>query len=176
MDAYGFTLQKQLCDLLGISSGTVSTWIRRNYFPGDVVVTCALDTGVSLRWLATGREGYKSSSEKAKSSEYIFHKRLAAGVLKDAGTWLADLSFIHYLPDEPLFISSSDGAWIVDLSITAISNGRWLVGINDRYDIYDIALLPERKLSVMSKGNNFICGIEDIECVGKVALTISYDS
>ncbi|WP_234405960.1 helix-turn-helix transcriptional regulator [Pectobacterium brasiliense] len=48
MDAYGFTLEKQLCDLLGISSGTVSKWVRRDYFPGDVVVICALDTGVSF--------------------------------------------------------------------------------------------------------------------------------
>lgn len=48
MDAYGFTLQKQLCDSLGISSGTVSTWVRRNYFPGNVVVICAFNTGVSL--------------------------------------------------------------------------------------------------------------------------------
>ncbi|WP_395490772.1 helix-turn-helix domain-containing protein [Cedecea davisae] len=45
-DAYGFTNQKQLCDLLGISSGTVSTWIRREFFLGDVVITCALDTGI----------------------------------------------------------------------------------------------------------------------------------
>ncbi|MDZ7278196.1 helix-turn-helix domain containing protein [Pantoea eucrina] len=55
MDAYGFTFQKQLCELLSISSGTVSTRGRRNYFPGDIVVTCALDTGVPLQWLAIGK-------------------------------------------------------------------------------------------------------------------------
>lgn len=59
MNAYGFTLQKQLCELLGISSGTVSTCIRRNYFPGDVVITCSLDTGASLGWLALGRNFIK---------------------------------------------------------------------------------------------------------------------
>lgn len=56
LDAYGFQMQKDLGDLLDISSGTISTWVRRDFFPGDVVVTCALDTGVSLKWLATGRE------------------------------------------------------------------------------------------------------------------------
>lgn len=55
LDAYGFTMQKQLGDLHELSSGTISTWVRRNFFPGDVVVACALDTGVSLRWLATGK-------------------------------------------------------------------------------------------------------------------------
>lgn len=33
LDAYGFTMQKELGDLLDISSGTISTWIRREYFP-----------------------------------------------------------------------------------------------------------------------------------------------
>jgi lambda repressor-like predicted transcriptional regulator len=55
LQAYGFSMQKELGDRFGLSSGTISTWVRRNYFPGDVVVVCALDTGVSLRWLATGQ-------------------------------------------------------------------------------------------------------------------------
>lgn len=33
LDAYGFTLQKELGDLLGISSGTISTWVRRDFSP-----------------------------------------------------------------------------------------------------------------------------------------------
>src|SRR5471030_1962473 len=56
LQAYGFSMQKELGDLYGLSSGTISTWVRREYFPGDVVIACALDTGVSLRWLATGAE------------------------------------------------------------------------------------------------------------------------
>lgn len=174
MDAYGFTLQKQLCDLLEISSGTVSTWVRRNYFPGDVVVTCSLDTGASLRWLATGK-GSQTSSEKKNYGEYIPHKNLAAGVLNDAGTWQGDLSFIQHLLNEPVFITSNTEAWIIDLNVTGISNGRWLLGIDDKYDVYDIALLPGRKISVRAKGNNFTCGVEEVNAAGKVVLTMNYN-
>jgi hypothetical protein len=34
MQAYGFTLQKELGDHLGIPSGTMSAWVRREHFPG----------------------------------------------------------------------------------------------------------------------------------------------
>lgn len=173
MDAYGFTLQKQLCDLLGISSGTVSTWVRRNYFPGDVVVTCALDTGASLEWLATGKGKHHKNCLKDLSGHEIPHKNLAAGVLIDSGTWLADFSFIKQPIIEPIFISGNVEAWIVDQSVKDISNGRWLIGIDDKYDIYDIALLPGRKLNVTGKGNNFTCGVEEIKAAGKVVLTLT---
>lgn len=175
MDAYGFTLQKQLCDLLGISSGTVSTWVRRNYFPGDVVVTCALDTGASLEWLATGKGKHHKNFLKDLSGHEIPHKNLAAGVLIDSGTWLADFSFIKQPIIEPIFISGNVEAWIVDQSVKDISNGRWLIGIDDKYDIYDIALLPGRKLNVTGKGNNFTCGVEEIKAAGKVVLTLTYN-
>ncbi|QZQ52013.1 helix-turn-helix domain-containing protein [Erwinia persicina] len=176
MDAYGFTLQKQLCELLGISSGTVSTWVRRNYFPGDVVVTCALDTGASLQWLATGKGVQAGDSAKESTATVIPRKNLTAGVLHGAGSWAVDLSFIPHALNEPVFISSNTGSWIVDESVYGISNGRWLLGIDDKYDVYDIALLPGRKISVTSKGTNFICGADEVNSAGKVILTMDYSS
>jgi len=174
MDAYGFTLQKQLCDLLGISSGTVSTWIRRNYFPGDVVVTCALDTGVSIQWLATGKGVKAGENAKGNAGTSVQCKNLTAGVLQDAGNWTGDLTFIPHPFDEPVFILSSSGSWVIDSSVSSISNGRWLLGIDDKYDIYDITLLPGRKISVTSKGTNFTCGADEVNAIGKVVLTMDY--
>lgn len=172
MDAYGFTLQKQLCDLLGISSGTVSTWIRRNYFPGDVVVTCALDTGVSLQWLATGEGTQLSEILKESTGTIMPCKNLIAGILQDDGTWEIDLKFIQYALKDPFFVSSKSGGWIVDKGILEISNGRWLLDIDGKYDIYDIALLPRRKISVSNNGINFTCKINDVSVSGKVVLTM----
>ncbi|MCR1567009.1 phage repressor protein CI, partial [Mixta sp.] len=154
MDAYGFTLQKQLCELLGISSGTVSTWVRRNYFPGDVVVTCALDTGVSLQWLATGKGVQPGESAKESTATAIPRKNLTAGMLQDAGNWTVDLSFIPYTLGNPIFISSNTKSWIVDASVSGISNGRWLLGIDNKYDIYDVSLLPGKKINVTSNGSS----------------------
>lgn len=174
MDAYGFSLQKQLCDLLQISSGTVSTWIRRDYFPGDVVVTCALDTGVSLQWLATGKGGQVSATE-IHSQNTIPKKNLNSGVLEDAGDWCADLAFIPNNLNIPTFVTSNAGSWLVDLGVKGISNGRWLLGIDDKYDVYDIALLPGKKISVSSKSSNFTCAADEVTTAGKVVLTMEYN-
>ncbi|WP_139348324.1 helix-turn-helix domain-containing protein [Dickeya dadantii] len=57
MSAYDFTMQKQLCHLHDISSGNVSSWVLCEYFPRDIVVACALATGVSLQWLDSGKGG-----------------------------------------------------------------------------------------------------------------------
>lgn len=175
LDAYGFTLQKQLCELLDISSGTVSTWVRRNYFPGDVVVTCALDTGVSLRWLATGKGTQKNENSDSAANFTLPHKRLNLGKLEDLGTWQMNLSFISYPATEPVFISSSNSAWIVDIKLCDISNGKWLLGIDDKYDIYDVTVLPGKKLNVTSNTTTFTCSTNEVRTTGKVILTMDYN-
>lgn len=175
LDAYGFSLQKQLCELLGISSGTVSTWVRRNYFPGDVVVACALETGVDLHWLATGKGRRHTDTITQSTSNAIPRKNLVAGILQDAGLWEINLDFISHNLAEPVFISSSNSAWVVDMNVGDISNGRWLLGIDGKYDVYDIALLPGRKISVTNKGTNFTCGAEEVKTAGKVVLTMDYN-
>lgn len=175
MDAYGFTLQKQLCDLLEISSGTVSTWIRRDYFPGDVVVACALDTGVSLQWLATGKGEPRTVKAKEDSMPAIPRKNLSAGILQDAGNCCIDLSFLPHTLIKPIIVFSNTISWVVDVSINEISNGRWLLGVDGKYDVYDIALLPGKKISVISKASNFICEAAEVSPAGKIAFTIDYN-
>jgi len=174
MDAYGFTLQKQLCELLGISSGTVSTWIRRNYFPGDVVIACALETGVDLQWLATGKGGNKSNIMETKITNGIPHKRILSGEIKEAGFWEIDLDFIPYKFENPELISSNKAAWLVEMDISDISNGLWLVGIDGKYDIYDLAILPGKKLNVTNGGFSFVCDREQLLITGKVIVAFDF--
>lgn len=172
MDAYGFTLQKQLCELLGISSGTVSTWVRRNYFPGDVVVTCALDTGVSLQWLATGKEHNIKSIDIRNNIAHIPRKNINSGVLIDMGNWSVDSTFIPNSVNMPIFISSNASSWIIDGSLHELSNGCWLLGIDEKYDIYNVTLLPGKKISVNKGEASFICADNDVYAYGKVVITI----
>ncbi|MGC0904177.1 phage repressor protein CI [Pantoea agglomerans] len=175
MDAYGFTLQKQLCELFGISSGTVSTWIRRNYFPGDLVVTCALDTGVPLQWLATGKGKISGQSKMSSDINIIKKKNLIAGALEEGGEWQVELSFLQAKPSSPIFVSSNTGSWLIDTDITSISNGRWLLGIDGKYDIYDVAILPNKKISLTTPSFNFICASNEVSVAGKVFFSLTYN-
>lgn len=176
LDAYGFSLQKELGDLLGISSGTMSTWVRRNYFPGDIVVTCALDTGVSLLWLATGQgdmwNGNKYDVAPA-SGRALPKYRLVAGQLKDAGEWLADSSLISAGVTQPAYVDGGRVSWLVDLAVTHIANGRWLIDIDGNIDVYDIARLPGNQVQVCGGNADFQCSTDALKALGMIWLTLS---
>lgn len=173
LDAYGFTMQKELGDLLDISSGTISTWIRREYFPGDVVVACALDTGVSLRWLATGKgEMFDSRPDVVTSSISIPKKKLVSGVLNDAGNWLMDPALSAVDKNCLVFIDGVGHSWLVNTEAKNIANGRWFVNIDDSYDVYDISRLPGGKIKLTNPNVSFECGASDVTAFGAVLFTL----
>ncbi|EOW4672922.1 phage repressor protein CI [Enterobacter hormaechei] len=172
LDAYGFSMQKELGDLLGISSGTISTWVRRDFFPGDVVVTCALDTGVSLEWLATGKGQMRANKEAAISNYSIKKSRLESGELKDAGAWYPDPSMIPSDSEELNFVEGVGSSWLVDRSASNISNGRWLIDIDGALDVFDVIRLPGGKVRLTNKSAEFECNISDITPAGAVVLTL----
>ncbi|ECJ3933966.1 phage repressor protein [Citrobacter freundii] len=172
LDAYGFSMQKELGDLLGISSGTISTWVRRDFFPGDVVVTCALDTDVSLEWLATGKGQMRVARESVISGLSIKKSRLESGELKDAGTWHPDPSMIPPNSEKLIFVEGVGASWLVDCSATNISNGRWLIDIDGALDIFDVIRLPGGKVRLSNKSAEFECNITDITPAGAVVFTL----
>lgn len=173
LDAYGFTMQKQLCELLGISSGTVSTWIRRNYFPGDVVVTCALDTGKSIKWLALGQGKNDTVNENKNLTTNVTCKNLTDGALNTSGRTYIDFGLYKVSPVNPVMIIGNFGSWVIDEGINTISNGKWLLSIDGMYDIYDVALLPKRKIKVNNPSSEFTCAADEVEVTGKVVLTVT---
>lgn len=177
MDAYGFTLQKQLCDLLGISSGTVSTWVRRNYFPGDVVVACALDTGASLRWLSTGK-GKPYQDEVITSGNHypglveIQSYHLNNGTLIKKGTTFFDHQAFPELTQNDSLVTDGKQYWYIDLTVSTIGNGSQLLDIDGYIDIYEVSRLPENKISVKRDGVIFECVSDSVRCAGVVRKTI----
>ncbi|HCB0883861.1 TPA: phage repressor protein CI [Klebsiella pneumoniae] len=172
LDAYGFNMQKELGDLLGISSGTISTWVRRDFFPGDVVVTCALDTGVSLEWLATGKGQMRDSKETLATELSIKKSRLESGALKDAGYWHPDPSMIPPNTNDLLFVDGVNTSWLVDCSASNIANGRWLISIDGAFDVFDVIRLPGGKVRLSNKSAEFECSLTDIKSVGVVVITL----
>lgn len=173
LDAYGFTMQKELGDLLDISSGTISTWVRRDFFPGDVVVTCALDTGVSLEWLATGRGKMRADKENAPAPHHAIQRyRLESGELKEAGSWQVDPSMIPSNSDSFVFVEGVRASWLIDRSVSNIGNGRWLIDIDGALDVFDVLRLPGGKVRLTNKSAEFECNLSDIAPSGVVSFTL----
>lgn len=174
LDAYGFQMQKDLGDLLDISSGTISTWVRRDFFPGDVVVTCALDTGVSLKWLATGQgEMYPAPAAAHNDAVITIPKfRHESGELKEAGVWTLDPSLAPAATDSLRFIEGLHAGWLVDTAAQKIGNGRWVIGIDDALDVFDVVRLPGGKVRLSNNAVDFECGVAEIEPFGVVLFTL----
>lgn len=174
LDAYGFKTQKQLCDQLNISSGTVSTWIRREYFPGDVVVTCALQTGVSLRWLALGEGDYVSRSIETKNSIKLQKYSFSRGNIISDGEVEIDHFLLRGIQafDNLKYIYSSDVDWIVDFNKTTIPNGEYFIKLDNIFDIYNVFRMPEKKLKLMKDQTEIVCQESDIDDIGEIVIKI----
>lgn len=173
MDAHGFTLQKEIGEAYGLSPGTISTWIRRDYFPAELVIASALDTGVSLRWLATGKGGIKQKPEKvqgAENSDVLSIKKLLIidGELSEKGQWKIDKTFFDLPPVNPALLKKNNDTWVIDLGMNTIGNGKWLLNIDGDFDVYDVARIPGNRLKVSGETTTFECAVTDVELVGKV--------
>ncbi|MFE8048614.1 phage repressor protein CI [Brenneria goodwinii] len=182
LKAYGFSTKKELGDYFGLGNGTVSTWIKRDYFPGEQVVRCSLEKGVSLRWLATG-EG-EMFPELAKDTKSAINQscislkkiRIVGGKLQDAGTWSVDSTLLDDSVSEPAFIEKGNNVWIADMSVTQVSNGRWLLDIDGDVDVYDVARIPGNRIQVSGNATKFECSIDDVKGVGMVVITLENNS
>ncbi len=177
LDAYGFQMQK-ISVICWISRPGPSAphWVRREFFPGDVVVTCALDTGVSLNWLATGKgEMYPAAATSAVQSEAalsIPKYRHESGELKEAGEWLLDRSLAPSSVDSLNFIEGLNAGWLVDTSAQKIGNGRWFIRIDDVLDVFDVVRLPGGKVRLTNHSADFECSVTEIEPFGVVIFTL----
>lgn len=173
MQAYGFTKQKELADLLGISTATISTWIRREYFPGDVVVACALDTGVSLQWLTSN----SGSSRLISPSNFIEIPKyeLSLGNLLPSGSFYLDKSTIRSDSYNPIYIYRGDQAWVINLSNKNFGNGLWLVDVDGSIDIHSVYNLPGGKVRLSLNEQSFECDIKDVKLVGNVLIILNFN-
>ncbi|OJB77918.1 Cro/Cl family transcriptional regulator [Yersinia ruckeri] len=146
MQAYNLKVQRELATYLGAGTGTISTWIKRGYFPGKEIVLCALETGVSLHWLATGegepREPVKSGTQETAKS--ITRKNLEDGLLIDASPILLDSELLSAQAIEPELISfpNEKRYFLVERHFKNVADGLWLIEKAGVTSISNIARLP----------------------------------
>ncbi|HHT8828240.1 TPA: phage repressor protein CI [Yersinia enterocolitica] len=146
MQAYGFKVQRELAAYLGAGTGTISTWIKRDYFPGKEIVLCALETGVSLHWLTTG-EGEPQEPVKPTACETvksIAHKNLEDGLLIDVSPILLDLALLPVQIIEPELISfpHEKSYFLIERQFKNVADGLWLVEKAGVTSISNITRLP----------------------------------
>ncbi|MBI0275299.1 phage repressor protein CI [Hafnia alvei] len=171
MQAYGFTMKKQLGDHLGAGTGTISTWVKRNYFPGEAIVRCALETGASLEWLATGENGYdygvKAFSPVKKNILSVPKKSLKKGILEDCGSYYLDLDSIDRTVTDPILIVKDEISWLFDKKIEQVIDGTWLLKKGDVVEVSEVKILPREELLI----KDIVWPKDDISILGMLIFT-----
>lgn len=167
MQAYGFTMKKQLGDHLGAGTGTISTWVKRDYFPGEAIVRCALETGASLSWLATGIGSEPLGPDKStvKQDEMLLEfpvKKLFNGNLFNEKPFKLTSYVLEYMPKDPILILSNSKSWIIEKKFENIIDGIWLVKIQNVFNVAPIKMLPRQNILI----NNVEWPLEDVEFHG----------
>lgn len=177
--AYGFSSRIQLCEQFGISKSALSNRIFRDSFPADYVVQCALETGASLSWLATGQGvPFPDGNRELRNIEDISQPQIkkleiSNGELKENGFAILDKSLMPNDMSNPVLVFSKGIRYLIDKCTTEVQNGLWLVDTDGLIGIKKILRIPAGRIRVSDNDGTFDCAVEDITLLGKVRLTIT---
>ena len=174
VQAYGLKNKTALGLHLGISNSTIANRIMRGVFPADYVVRCALETGVSLRWLSTGKGPMFEDGSKGFVS--IERLNLSNGELLANDILMFDPEFLPALLN-PQCIVDGNSTHIIDKTFIDVANGKWLMEIEDRIGVHDVIRIPVKRIHVSGGGLDvpFECGITDVKYLGQVVMTCQYN-
>ncbi|HFP9397408.1 TPA: phage repressor protein CI [Klebsiella michiganensis] len=172
LEAYGVTTKQALCELLGISSSTLANRYLRDTFPADYIIQCALETGVSLKWLATGIGSKTLSLTSSSSVNELQFYILSNGVLIEDGTVAFDNKLLSVDTKSLYIIRDADNIHFVDFSNNNLSDGVWLISIDGNLSFRKVYRLPAGQLKIENSLMTFISNINEIALKGRVISTI----
>lgn len=167
--AYGFTTRQALADHLGVSKSTLANRYMRDTFPADWIIQCALETGVSLRWLSTSDGPMRLDARTQVAS--LNKTKIIDGKLIDSGYILFDTTLLPCNVENLSAVEYENSMYLIRQDVNEVNDGKWMVSIDGLYSIRELARLPNNRILLESKSSKIECNIEDIEVIGKVILT-----
>jgi hypothetical protein len=141
----------------------------RDSFPAEWVIQCALETDVSLKWLANG-QGPKVSSQKVITTKLEKHV-LSAGKLHVAGSYIFDKSFLPENLRKPIVVTEDNSEFICDTEFEDVRDGKWVVSIDGEVLLRTITRLPRSRLLIDGGNRTFECALTDINIIAKVLVS-----
>ncbi|HED3136721.1 phage repressor protein CI [Citrobacter farmeri] len=167
--AYGFTTRQALADHLGVSKSTLANRYMRDTFPADWIIQCALETGVSLRWLSTSDGPMHLDARTQVTS--LNKTKIIDGRLIDSGYVLFDTTLLPSNVKNISAIQFDSATYLIQQGVNEINDGNWVISIDGLYSIRELVRLPNNRIMLEWKSTKIECNINDIEVIGKVILT-----
>jgi transcriptional regulator with XRE-family HTH domain len=154
--ALGNITRQELCELLNVSTGTMSTWMTRDSVPFEIIIRIHLFTNLSIPYLLFGEQEYIAGIDLGKSSllGITLHKEfsqkekikvpvkyLTNGVLVDDGEMLLRLKRINGQD----FIYLTNTHEIIDVSVNKVTDvADYLYSVNNQAIILGkMTLMPD---------------------------------
>ncbi|MBW4218688.1 phage repressor protein CI [Enterobacter roggenkampii] len=166
-EVYGFTQKIQLANHFKIAASSLQNRYTRGNMSYDFAVHCALETGVSLKWLMTGEGDKNLSVDAPASSIELSLFELSEGELVNIGTLLFDHQFFAKHPKRGCCVKSDNSTYVIEQE-SSLSDGLWLVDIEGAISLRELTVLPGKRLHVAGGKVPFECGIDDIKSLGRV--------
>ncbi|MCV7757019.1 helix-turn-helix domain-containing protein [Pluralibacter gergoviae] len=167
LQAYGFSTRQALCDHLGVSQSTMANRWMRDTFPHDWLIACHLDTGVPMLWLATG-EGANDSLVKKDHSLTLELKKLVNGLLGPSSLVGYDYQLLPKEYNAVFLVDFDSAVYLVDEFSGPVSDGVWLVEMDELISIRNIYRLPNNKVRIENGPASFDCDASTVKTLGKV--------
>ncbi|PKB89209.1 phage repressor protein [Ewingella americana] len=174
LEAYGFHTRQALCEHLGVSQSTMGNRYARDTFPHDWIIACYLDTGASVEWLLTGHGSAFNSKQKGAPQPQLEHKIISNGVLISDDYLTFDSRFIPDDAKNTFCITYERKNYLVDEFEGDITDGVWLIEIDNLVSIRQIYRFPGGRIRVENGNASFECQVEDIRILGKVRSKTEY--
>lgn len=170
--AYGFSNRKLLAEHLGMPHSTFGTWVKRNYFPADLVIRCVKETGARLDYVAYGIEPIFDEFSDLK----YFHT-----IKLDNGKFFIHHEtplFINLLPnldsreayDSIFAIVEENRTYFANKDYGNLTDGDYYVIVENSHLLRYITVLPGGKVRLDGGKFSFEANVSDIDIVGKIVL------
>jgi len=166
VEAYGFSTRQMLCDHLGVSKSTLATRFMRDIFPAEWVIQCALETGASLQWIATG-DGDKFENLQTDIIK-LSKKKLINSKLFDSSYLLFDKAFLPTNFNEICIVEDGGVLYLSESKFESVQDGKWVVDFNDKISVREITVLPSERVRVETGKSPFECSINEMKYVYQV--------
>ncbi|AOM42214.1 phage repressor protein CI [Xenorhabdus hominickii] len=165
-EVYGFNQKIQLARHFEIASSSLANRYSRGSISYDFVVHCALETGANISWLLTGK-GPQFEKKMSEETQKVNLFTLSDGNLINESSLGITGKFFSKSLINPIGVYSDSKLHFVEQD-TSLSDGLWLVDIEDTVSIRELTKLPGKRLHISGGNVPFECSINDIKTLGRV--------
>jgi hypothetical protein len=94
--------------------------------------------------------------------------KIINGELKESGSMMYDKLNLPGDLIQPCVLRGEDKTYLLDMGIKEHTDGQWLVEIEGKASVRELAFVPVRKIKVLGGGVPFECMVDEIKIIARV--------